>query len=271
MIKLKTIIVDDEPLALRLLSATLLEFPEIDIVAQCCNGREAVERVLQCQPDLLFLDIQMPGMNGFDVLRALPEDRLPLIIFSTAYERYAINAFDHHAVDYVLKPVSENRLEKAVQRAVERFQSREIIGGKTSAVMDAIKSISEGEKQQGVIESENNEKHPTLESISGKLAIKDAHTVTLVAEADISWVDAAGDYMCIHACGKTHIMRSTMKELMAKLDSQLFKRVHRSTIVNLTYIEKIKPHTKGEYFLFLLCGERIKVSRNYKDEIKSLL
>jgi len=269
MNKLRTIIVDDEPLARRLLQASLEEIPEVEVIAECQNGREAVEATLEHNPDLMFLDIQMPGMNGFDVVKALQADAMPMVVFSTAYEQYALDAFDVHAVDYILKPLEEERLQRAVQRAMDRYQASAAGDDNKTPLIGAIDDIAQKVKAGGV-----TAERPAAETVlSGpkKIAIKDSDTVTLVPETDIDWVDAAGDYMCVHVKGKTHIMRCTMKELLNKLDPSLFKRVHRSTIANLQRIEQVTPHTKGEYFLYLDCGERLKVSRNYRGAIKSFL
>ncbi len=275
MNKLRTIIVDDEPLARRLLKSSLEEIPEVEVIGECRNGREAVEFTLKQAPDLMFLDIQMPGMNGFDVVKALQADVMPMVVFSTAYEQYALDAFDVHAVDYILKPLEEDRLQRAVGRALDRFQVAAADGGNKTPLIGAIDDIAKKVKTGVPVEEKTSTEkvaaEETLPSGPRKIAIKDSDTVTLVQETDIDWVDAAGDYMCIHVKGKTHIMRSTMKELLTKLDSSLFKRVHRSTIANLDRIEQVIPHTKGEYFLYLDCGERLKVSRNYRDAIKTFL
>ncbi len=271
MAKLRTIIVDDEPLALRLLKTCLSEFDNIELVAECRNGREAVEASLKLNPDLMFLDIQMPGMTGFDVVKHLQADILPMVIFTTAYQQYALDAFDLHAVDYVLKPLEEDRLQRAVERAVERHHNQTAIGEHKPPLIGAIDEIT-----RRVSTTEAGTSQPQSSSdLNGdserKIAIKDSESVIMVNQCEIDWVDAAGDYMCIHVQGKTHIMRSTMKELLSKLNPNLFKRIHRSTIANLERIEQVTPHTKGEYFLHLDCGEQLKVSRNYREAIKAFL
>lgn len=269
MIKLKTLIVDDEPLALRLLRAKLNKIVEIEIVGECKNGREAVAATLDLAPDLIFLDIQMPGLNGFDVVKGIQSDILPLIVFTTAYEQYALDAFDVQAVDYILKPIDDERIVRAVQRAVQRLNMTEQLSNKRP-ILGAIDAINH--KDSVVTEVT---KSPTLHHLSSvverKVVIKDRDEITILKQSEIEWVDAAGDYVCLHAQGETHIKRSTLKELLDELDSSIFKRVHRSTIVNLNFIEKVIPHTKGEFFLQLSEFEKIKVSRNYKDAIKHFL
>jgi two-component system LytT family response regulator len=270
MIKLRTLIVDDEPLALKLIRKHLDKIPEIEIIGECKNGREAFEATMELGPDLMFLDIQMPGMTGFDVVQKLQADVVPLVVFTTAYEQYALEAFDVHAVDYILKPLDVDHLQRAVDRAIERFSQEEEEGQKTR-IIGAIDEINNRDvekvqpNQQAVSQQVNNH------NIERKIVIKDRDVITLLKQNDIEWVDAAGDYVCLHADGVTHIKRSTLKDLLAELDENIFKRVHRSTIVNLNRIEKVIPHSKGEFFLQLSEFEKIKVSRNYREVIKSFL
>ena len=269
MIKLKTLIVDDEPLALRLLRAKLNKIVEIEIVGECKNGREAIAATLDLSPDLIFLDIQMPGLDGFDVVKGLQSDILPLIVFTTAYEQYALDAFDVQAVDYILKPIDDERIERAVQRAIKRLDVKDQSINKPP-ILKALHAINQKKyTQTGVMTSSPV---PQLSNIvERKVVIKDRDEITILKQSDIEWVDAAGDYVCLHSQGETHIKRSTLKELLDELDDTIFKRVHRSTIVNLNFIEKVIPHTKGEFFLQLSEFEKIKVSRNYKDAIKQFL
>lgn len=265
-IKLRTIIVDDEPLALGLLKSWLDEFPEIELVAECKNGREAIDATLELTPDLMFLDIQMPGKNGFEVVKALQNDIMPMVVFVTTHQQYALDAFDLHAVDYVPKPLDEERLQRAVKRAIERYHASQLAGDNKIPVIGAIDSILE----RAEFKEENPEKtQEELEGSRRKIAINDSGKMVLIDVDDIEWVDAAGDYMCVHVKGATHIMRSTLKELLGKLDQDVFMRVHRSTIVNLNRVQEIKHHAKGDYFLTLTCGERLKISRNYNDIVKA--
>ena len=268
--KLKTIIVDDEPLARRLLRASLSELPTIELVAECRNGREAIAAIQELSPDLLFLDIQMPTISGFDVVKELQSDLMPMVIFCTAYQRYALDAFDLHAVDYLLKPVDEKRLQRAVARALERFKD-ELQGGEhKSPLLGAIDEIARKVAGRSDIRHPENSSEEAL-TADRKIAIKDHDSTLLVVIDDIDWVDAAGDYMCIHVNGETLIMRSTLMSLMSKLDPEKFKRIHRSTVVNLERIVKATPLQKGEYILDLDCEEQLKVSRNYREAIKTFL
>jgi len=267
MPKLRTIIVDDEPLALSLLRAKLNKVPEIEVIAECKNGREAIEKTMDMAPDLLFLDIQMPGVDGFGVIKKLQSDIVPLVIFTTAFEQYALDAFDVHAVDYILKPIDEERINRAISRAIVRLDTEEETEHK-SRIIGAIDTINERGSSESLSQSPHEQNKGNLEN---KIIIKDRDDITLLKQADIEWIDAAGDYCCVHAKGVTHIKRSTLKHLLEDLDPSIFKRVHRSTIVNLNYIQKVIPHTKGEYFLKLGEYDQVKVSRNYREVIKTFL
>ena len=269
MRRLRTIIVDDEPLARRLIRSLLSGIESVELIAECRNGREAIAAVHGLTPDLVFLDIKMPGQTGFDVVRELQADIMPMIIFCTAYQRYALDAFDLHAVDYLLKPVDERRLQRAVARAQQRVEDdRE--GSNKTPLVGAIDEIARKVAGRGDADKFSRAETDTLTK-SRKLAIKDSDGTVLVSIDEIDWVDAAGDYMCIHVGGETHIMRSTLKNLMARLDPDKFKRIHRSTVVNLERITKATALQKGEYSLDLDCGEKLKVSRNFRQEIKSFL
>lgn len=256
---IRAIIVDDEPLALRGLKLRLAEYPQIEVIAECGNGRQALEKIAHLQPDILFLDIQMPGLNGFDVAAQLQPEQMPAIIFVTAFDQYALQAFDVHALDYVLKPVDEQRLAVTVERVMGHFQNREAIAekGRLLAFIDGMNTDSD--------------KNALEQCYPDKIAVKDRSETTLVETQDIDWVDAAGDYMCLHVSGKTHILRATMKQLESQLNPDIFLRVHRSTIVNIHNVEKIITHSNSEYYLVLTCGEKLKMSRSYKDKIAHFL
>lgn len=272
--QLSAILVDDEPLALRYLKSTLEDFDSINIVASCKTGREALAAINDYTPDVLFLDIQMPGMNGFELVKNIQADTMPMIIFVTAFDQFALAAFDLHAVDYLLKPLDSVRVGVAIDRAVERANNparlsmtEESKGGLISAIAsmsDKVEALSHGDKASQ-FGAEN------IESNARKLSIKDGDTITVIEESSIDWIDAAGDYMCIHVNGETHIMRSTLNDLLGRLDQQIFKRIHRSTVVNVNRIRQVQRHTKGEFFLHLDCDHSLKASRHYKDVIKNLL
>lgn len=256
---IRALLVDDEPLARRGLKLRLQAHEQIEIVKECSNGRDALAAVAELQPDLVFLDIQMPGLTGFDVVAALQPEQMPAIVFVTAFDQYALEAFDVHALDYVLKPVDEERLATTIERVQRHFDSREVEQEKERLL--AFIEDMRGDKEQPAPQQQ----YPD------KIAVKDKGEITLVEANNIDWVDAAGDYMCIHERGQTHIMRATMKQLESQLDPERFPRVHRSTIVNIESVEKIVSHSNSEYFLLLKCGERLKMSRSYKAKISRFL
>jgi len=264
---LKTIIVDDESLARRGLAIRLQHIPNVDVVAQCRDGYEAIEAIAAHAPDLIFLDIQMPGMSGFDVIKQLQGDNMPLIIFVTAYDEYAVDAFKVHAIDYVLKPIDDDRLHEAIERAVSyRGQAN------TSRTKEKLVKLVMGMTGASAITIEQMaEDAQPIKAWPEKLTIKDGSEIQFIRVAQIQWVDAAGDYMCVHAEGKTHIMRITMKQLEAMLNPAIFLRVHRSTIVNADCINSAQTLNNGEYMLTLEGGSQIKVSRSYRDKVKHLL
>ena len=260
MNQLQTIIVDDEPLALSLMKSKLKRYDSINIIAECKNGRDAIAAILEHEPDLVFLDIEMPKINGFDVIHKTQPELTPMVVFATAYEQYALDAFKVNAVDYILKPLDDDLVERAVKRAELRFQQLDKTQEKSN-LLSAIEAIR------------NHEDHPrplTAED-EKKIVVKDGDQITILKQNDLKWVDAAGDYCCLHANGQTHIKRTSLTELLKQLDPTHFKRVHRSTIINLNYITKVQSLTKGEYFVELGSYEKVKVSRTYKEAIRDYL
>jgi two-component system, LytTR family, response regulator len=262
--KIRAVVVDDESLARKGLMLRLDELGQVEVVRECQNGKEALEAIAELTPDLVFLDIQMPGMTGFDVVERLQQDNMPLVIFVTAYDEYAVNAFEVNAVDYLLKPIELERLAAAVDKA--RFQ----LGAQRSddekkRLLDIVIGLT-GKSEQAVYELIQSGASPA--QYGEKLAIKDGASTTFVPVRDIDWIDAAGDYMCVHVKGETLIMRTTMKELESQLDPSVFQRVHRSTIVNLNRVEKVSSHINGEFHLTLSCGTSLKMSRSYKDKVR---
>ena len=266
---LKTVIVDDESLALELLDSILGGIPDVEVVARCKTGREAIAAVMELSPDLMFLDIE-PGLSGFDVVKNLQADMAPLVIFATAFEQYALDAFEIHAVDYILKPIDEEHVRRAVSRAMLRIEQG-LASGQKSQIINAIDDVSEKMSINDKDDQVRSARKAEINVASSKLVVKGRDEIILLQQADIEWVDAAGDYMCIHAGGETYIKRSTMKELLDDLDPECFKRVHRSTVVNLKYIKKVIPKTKGEFLLDLGGYDTVKVSRNYREVIKRFL
>ncbi|NOX82074.1 MAG: response regulator transcription factor [Alphaproteobacteria bacterium] len=263
--KMRVILVDDEPLALRGLKLRLEEFPEVEIIAECANGREAVKAIKAHTPDLVFLDIQMPGLDGFGVVRALIGGPAPLFVFVTAYDKFAIDAFEANALDYIVKPVDEERLKDALHRAREAKKSAAALG-RESQLVELLASLSEDERDR-IKELINDPAWTEKQRFSERLSFKDGSKVVVLGADEIEWIDAAGDYMCIHAGGKTHIIRETMKALQQRLDPSRFQRVHRSAIVNVGRVKELHPHSNGEYFLILDNGQELKLSRSYKEVV----
>ncbi|MCA8887599.1 MAG: response regulator transcription factor [Parvularculaceae bacterium] len=267
--KISVILVDDEPLAIRGMKLRLAEFAEIEVIGECSNGREAVKEIKSKSPDVVFLDIQMPGLDGFGVVRALIGVPAPLIIFVTAYDKYAIDAFEANALDYLVKPVDEERLKDAIHRAREAIKSR-AAASRESKLVELLASLSDEEHDQ-IKELIQDPSWTEKERYSERLSFKDGSKVVMLNADDIDWIDAAGDYMCIHAAGKTHIIRETMKTLQQRLDPSRFQRIHRSAIVNVKKVKELHPHSNGEYFVILENGNELKLSRSYKDVVARFL
>jgi two-component system LytT family response regulator len=263
---LQTIIVDDETLARRGLRHRLQNAADVEIIAEARNGREALDLIREHNPDLVFLDIQMPGMDGFDVLRALPSEELPAIVFVTAFDDYAIKAFEAHALDYLLKPIEDGRLQQALER-VRALRKLKRAARHRQSLLDLVGQIT-GQPVRSMRELRARGVDRLKKAQKPRLAIKDGGHTTWVDQQDIQWIDAAGDYMCVHSGGETHIMRMTMKKLEAELDPSILQRIHRSTIVNIAEVREMRAHINGEYFLTLKCGQTVKLSRSYKDKLR---
>jgi len=262
---LRAIVVDDEGLARRGLKIRLDQIGGVDVIAECKNGREAIASISAEQPDVVFLDIQMPGMDGFDVVRELQADNMPMIVFVTAFDHYAVHAFDVHAIDYVLKPVEEDRLRAAVNKARDQLDRQRGSNSKQQ-LLELIMNMT-GKSEMGIdalVEAGG-------QSFPEKLTIKDGDQITIVPVVEIDWVDAAGDYMCVHARGETYVMRVTMKDLEKQLDPSVFQRIHRSTLININRVVKLISHINGEFFVTLESGARLKMSRTYKDKLQHLI
>ena len=263
-LSLTALVVDDEKLARAGLALRLEALRSVDILEQCENGRAALRAIAAYEPDVVFLDIQMPGISGFDLISQIQGDAMPMVVFVTAFDAFAIDAFQFHAVDYLLKPVEQDRLQAAVDRCLERKAGRTASADK-HRLLEMVVSLSG--KSEDAIKDVLLTGHIQEHQID-RLAIKDGSSTSFVSIRDIDWIDAAGDYMCVHVGNQTHIMRTTMKELESRLDASVFQRVHRSTIVNLQRVEKVSSHMNGEYYLTLIGGSTLKMSRSYKNKIK---
>jgi two-component system, LytTR family, response regulator len=261
---IRTILVDDESLAIEGLRLRLEPFDDIEIVDTCQNGREAIRSIKTHKPDLVFLDIQMPGFDGFSVIQGLMEVEPPLVVFVTAYQDHALRAFEADAVDYLMKPVEEARLADTLDRVRQRLaekrgveeasQLKEVLAEVAPEAMESHEAAAEGADH-------------AASRYEKMINIKDRGQIFRVDVDSIEQVEAAGDYMCIKTADNTLILRETMKDLEKRLDPRRFQRVHRSTIVNLDQVRQVKPHTNGECFLVLGSGQQVKVSRSYRDVV----
>jgi two-component system, LytTR family, response regulator len=267
--KIRSVIVDDEVLSRRGVELRLRNASDFEIVAQCANGREALAAIEQYKPDLVFLDIQMPGMSGFEVLARLPQQSMPLVVFVTAFDQYAIQAFEARAIDYVLKPIDDTRFALALARVREHLRARSA-ADQRDRLMQIIAEIT-GCGELALDELLAQGRKAIDSHRPDVLPIRQGRETVRVPVASIEWIDAAGDYMCIHAEGDTHILRGTMKELEELLDPKLFQRVHRSTIVNLRLVRSLRAHMNGEYFLKLAGGHELKLSRTYREKVEYFL
>jgi two-component system LytT family response regulator len=234
--KIRTLVVDDEPLARSNLSVLLRFDPEIEIVGECGSGSEALAQIRQAKPDLVFLDVQMPECDGFDVLELLGMALPPAVVFVTAYDQYALRAFEAGALDYLLKPFDDARFDRALTRAKERItQSRQLPGK------------------------------------SERLVIKGTRQVLFIKITDVDWIEAADYYACLHVGTKTHFLRRRMAELEQELDGDVFCRIHRSSIVNLDRVQRLDLNEDGEYGVLLDNGTRLRLSRRYRKQLQSRL
>ncbi len=259
---IRTILVDDEPLAIQGLQLRLAPHEDVEIIETCLNGREAIRAIKTHKPDLVFLDIQMPGFDGFSVIQGLMEVEPPLFVFVTAYQDHAIRAFEAQAVDYLLKPVDEQRLADTLDRVRQRLAEKRGIEevGRLKEVLAEVAPDAAG----NMAESDDA---PASNRFEKLINIKDRGQIFRVDVDTIERIDAAGDYMCIYTGDNTLILRETMKDLEKRLDPRRFQRVHRSTIVNLDLVRQVKPHTNGECFLVLDSGAQVKVSRSYREVV----
>ncbi|MEJ6595093.1 LytTR family DNA-binding domain-containing protein [Parasphingorhabdus sp.] len=259
---IKTILVDDEKLAIQGLQIRLEKFDDIEIVDTCRNGREAIRKIKTLKPDLVFLDIQMPGFDGFSVVQGIMEIEPPLFIFVTAYSEHAVRAFGAEAIDYLVKPVEEDRLADAIDRVRKRLSEKR--GG---AELEKLKNVLSEIAPDAMANIEDSEEPASANRYEKLINIKDRGQIFRVDVDTIERIDAAGDYMCIYTVDNSLILRETMKDLEKRLDPRHFQRVHRSTIVNLSQVKEVKPHTNGECFLVLGSGTQVKVSRSYRDVV----
>jgi two-component system LytT family response regulator len=253
MTPLRTVIVDDEPLARQRLRRMLAKEPDIEILDECGDGRTAVEVIRARSPNVLFLDVQMPEHNGFEVLAELGSGVPEAVIFTTAYEEYALKAFEVHALDYLLKPFDQDRLANALRRVRDRIgRDREELRSRLEA---ALKDLAHGHR-------------PTFQE---RLLVRYLGRIHFVKVEEIDWIEAAGNYLKLHVGPAEHLVRETMQSMESQLDPRFFLRIHRSTMVNIDRIKELQPLFHGDYVVVLKSGRKLSMSRGYRDKVEARL
>jgi len=251
----RTLVVDDEPAARDAILTLLAGDPEIAVVGACADGPAALAAIRAERPDLLLLDVQMPEMDGFALLRELEDAELPVVVFVTAHDQYALNAFDVHAVDYLLKPYDDARFRTALARAKQQVRQ-----GRLGGIREQLRRLLEGASVPG-----------TGDAYLRRLVTRANGRMTVVAVEDVDWIEADGDYARIHAGRDAHALRETMKLLESRLDPSRFVRIHRSIIVNVERIKELQPYFRNEYVAVLRDGTRLKVSRGCRPQLERAL
>lgn len=251
---IRALIVDDEPLARRGVALRLQDQPDIALVGECENGEEAIGAITRLQPDLVFLDVQMPGVDGIEVLRALPKESVRQVVFLTAYEEYALAAFELEAVDYLLKPIDDERFSAALARVRRQLalEEHEALYSR----LEKLLALDQERKQEGPVR---------------RFTIRTGNQVAFVHAADIDWIEAVGDYAGLHVGNKTHLIRESLHSLEGRLDRDHFVRVHRSAIIQLDRITKMEALTNKDCLLTLRDGTSLRVSRTYSKSLHDLL
>ena len=248
--RIRTIIVDDEPLAREAIRTRIALDDEIEIVAEACNGRQAIKEIRHRKPDLVFLDVQMPDLDGFQVLASLKESKLPIVVFVTAYEQHALRAFEVHALDYLLKPFDDERFQDALSRAKKSW--RKDRGGDLEA------------KLRQVLDHK-------LEGKLDRMIVKETGRISFVKTDDIKWFRAEGNYVKLFVGKHSHMLHTSMNALEAQLDQSRFFRIHRSLIINIEHLQELRPWHTGEYIVVMRDGTELTMSRGYRDRLEQVL
>jgi two-component system LytT family response regulator len=251
-VDIRTLIVEDEPLMRERLRGLLAEEPDVVVAGECANGPEAVAALDADPPDLVFLDVQMPGLNGFEVIEAVGVERMPATVFVTAYDRYALRAFEVHALDYLLKPFNRQRFQQALERA--RARLRQAAPAEVHELLRALLADVQ-----------------TAARPPRRLVVKSDNRIALVKPEDVDWVEAAGNYVRLHVGKDEHLLRATMEGVEAQLPPRQFVRIHRSTIVNIERIRSLEPAFHGDYVVQLHDGIELPLSRTYRPKLEELL
>jgi len=264
---IRAIVVDDEPLARRGIRARLERAGGYTIVAECASGREAIAAIREHAPSVVFLDVQMPGIDGFGVIDEIGADHMPVVIFVTAFDNHALKAFEAHAFDYLLKPIDDIRfattIERARRRVVEREESE--VARRLAALMNDIRPVLEGAGPPRRADAPD----AAGSGSTSRIVVRDRDRVLLIDVGDIDWIGADGDYVRIHANGKSHLVRDTMAAMEQRLDPAAFVRIHRSAIVNSSRIRELKPYSSREYAVILRDGTRLRLSRRYRERLRA--
>jgi two-component system LytT family response regulator len=268
--KIRALIVDDESLAREALLVMLGGDPEIEVIAECRNGKEAVTAIREQSPDMVFLDIQMPEMDGFQVIEEVGAMQMPVTIFVTAYDKHALRAFEAHALDYLLKPFDHDRFNTALQRA-KTFVRQQKLGEISESLFAVLQNLKLKTGESPTDADNIKPDKATHKEPIDRVVIKSGGLIYFLKIEEIDWVEGAGDYLSLHSGNKTHLIRETMGNFHAKLDAQKFLRTHRSTIVNIDRIKDIRPLSKGEYVITLTSGRCLKSSRGYRHELQRIL
>lgn len=250
---IRTLIVDDEPLAREGIRLLLVAHPDITIAGECANGIDAIKAIESQAPDLVFLDVQMPGLDGLEVARRIHEDAMPMVVFVTAFDKFAIKAFESHAVDYLVKPINKERFEKTLAYIKQRHREKT-----ADELTRRLLSMLAGSE-------------PPSSGGSERLSIRQGERVYFLNLAEIDYIESAENYVNIHTGKKTHLMRGSLAALEKTLDPKRFVRIHRSVIVNVERIKELQQHVQGEYFVILHNGTRLKLSRTYRDSLSAIL
>ena len=268
----RALIVDDEPVARRGVRLLLEHDTAVEVVGECGSGREAVEQILRLAPDLLFLDVQMPEMHGFEVLAQLPADALPVVVFVTAYDQYALAAFQAHAVEYVLKPYTEERFAAAVGRAKLELERREAWAFRARLVEMVTQHAQYAQYAQQVQQVQQvRARAPAEDDALRWLVVKSSGSARVIPTADVDWLEAADNYVRVHTAGKAYLLHAAIADLDDKLDPRRFVRIHRGTIVNLERVRELQPYFRGEHVVVLHDGTRLKLSRHRRRALEEAL
>ena len=256
---IRVLIVDDEPLARKGVHQLVEDADDVTVASEAADGPQAVRQIREHAPDLVFLDVQMPEMTGLEVVREVGADQMPITIFVTAYDEYALDAFEAQALDYLLKPIDEERFAEALGRARTQIRQAE-----ASALSDQLRGLLRQYTEQDDVE---DTEAPSIE----RFTVRSRNRIYFVDAADVQWVESEGDYVALHDGEDVHLVRKTMKELENRLDPDRFLRVHRSYIVNTDYVEELRPLNHGTYRLIMAAGTPLKSSRGYSDNVEALI